>query len=277
MKYISIFILLVFLANSCTEEISILSLENRTPVVEGYLFANQPIDSIRVTESISYSGDGSLRAIQNLDMTISNDENVFPLSHDGDGFYSNREILVEEDKVYKLSFEFGEKTVSACTYVNPAKDVAISKTSIDLSKIEFTGPGQGGLQGLPDQEIVEVTWNNKELNYYFVDVENVESNPEYVNGIFEFLDEQNVELPQRFFRSEPEIIDFYTLDTRRELQFFGTYEIIIYRLNTEYAALYESVGSSSISLREPPSNVKNGLGIFTAVTPHKLYLEVNKK
>ncbi|MFT4567954.1 MAG: hypothetical protein ACI9FN_002922, partial [Saprospiraceae bacterium] len=57
----------------------------------------------------------------------------------------------------------------------------------------------------------------------------------------------------------------------------GTYEITVYRLNAEYAALYNTIGSSTLSLQEPPSNIENGLGICTAVTAHKLRLEVVKK
>jgi len=63
----------------------------------------------------------------------------------------------------------------------------------------------------------------------------------------------------------------------RELRLYGTYKIIVYRLNAEYAALYKTIGSSSLSIQEPPSNINNGLGIFTSVTPHTFFLEVIEK
>ena len=121
---------------------------------------------------------------------------------------------------------------------------------------------------------MEIEWNNEENNYYFVDIQNIESSPEFVN---ELLQQFSDEIPETFFTSEPEITSVYSINSNRELRYFGTYEITVYRLNVEYAALYTSSNNSTISLEEPPTNIINGLGIFTAVTPHKLTLEVKKK
>ncbi len=266
--------------SSCAEEISLTTLENRTAVVAGYLFANQPIDSIRITESISYAGDGTLNTIDGLNVIINDGSQDVILESIGNGYYRNPEHIVQEDRTYSISFEFEGEIVSGESYVNPSKEIGISRDVLELEQIEFSGPGGGGPPrglGGEDQEVVEVTWENDEGSYYFVDVENVEDDPEFVNGIFEFFEDQGIEPPQLFFRSEPEIVDFYTLNTLRELQFFGTYVITVYRLNAEYAALYESVGTSTLTLQEPPSNINNGLGIFTAVTPHEVILEVIKK
>lgn len=38
------------------------------------------------------------------------------------------------------------------------------------------------------------------------------------------------------------------------------------------AALYKTSGNTSLSLSQPPSNVKNGLGIFTGVASDRLFL-----
>ena len=216
-------------ALGCTEEVSLLSSETETPVVEAYIFANESIDSIRVTKSISYSGDGVLENIDNLEITISDGVEDIRLDPIGNGYYSKLDYIVEEDKTYTLEFDYEGRTIMGTTYVLPSKDISFSRSSLRLEKIEFNGPGQGGGPGLlGQQEIVEVSWNNSENNYYFVDVKIIEDDPEYVNGLFDFLEEQDIELPQQFFRSEPDIVDFYTLDTRRELQFFGTYEVIVF-------------------------------------------------
>ena len=281
MKNILVIIATTLIISSCTEEISLTTLEDRTAVVAGYIFANQPIDSIRITESISYAGDGTLNTIDGLNVIINDGSEDLILESIGNGYYRNLNHIVQEDRTYSISFEFEGEIVSGESYVNPTKEISISKEVLELEKIEFSGPGGGGGPGrgfgAGDQEVVEVTWENDEGSYYFVDVENVEDDPEYVNGIFEFFEAQGIERPQRFFRSEPEIVDFYVLNTQRELMFFGTYVITVYRLNAEYAALYQSVGTSTLNLEEPPSNIKNGLGIFTAVTPHEVVLEVVKK
>ena len=121
---------------------------------------------------------------------------------------------------------------------------------------------------IPDP--VEVSWNNEDGDYYYVLIKNIETDPEYVNENIAQLDGQFL------FITEPLITDFYAIRTRQELTQYGTYQIIVFRVNPEYAALYESSGSSTLSLEEPPSNIVNGLGIFTGVSSDTLYLEVNK-
>ena len=74
----------------------------------------------------------------------------------------------------------------------------------------------------------------------------------------------------------PQISDFYAIRTRRDLTQFGTYQIIVFRVNPEYAALYKSSGNSTLSLEEPPTNIENGFGIFTGASSDTLYLEVIK-
>ena len=109
----------------------------------------------------------------------------------------------------------------------------------------------------------------------YVVIENIEDNPEFVNDLLaEFQANGNA---RRFFQiTEPEISDFYAINALRDLTQFGTYRIIVYRVNPEYAALYETAGTSSISIASPPSNIENGLGIFTGVSSDTVYLEVIK-
>ena len=78
------------------------------------------------------------------------------------------------------------------------------------------------------------------------------------------------------FISEPQISAFYAIRTQRELLQFGTYQIIFLRVNLEYTGLFGSSGSSTLSLEEPPTNIVNGLGIFTGVSSDTLYLEVTR-
>ena len=98
-------------------------------------------------------------------------------------------------------------------------------------------------------------------------------NADNINSLFE-----NPDLPFRRFnlQTEPEVTDFYRIDPRRQLQQFGLHRVVIYRVNPEYAALYETAGSSTLSITAPPSNIENGRGIFTGVSSDTLYFEVKK-
>jgi len=261
MKFFKIFFLFInaILIVSCNQE-SIEQAETKTTIVEGYLSAGNPVDSLRVTQSYSYGQmEEEIITLNDLIITLADDNNQFELRSIGNGYYQNTDLIIDAGKFYQLEFERDGEIISA--------ETSISRTQVGLKKIEAGVFPTGGIT-IPDP--VEVSWNNTNGDYYYVLIKNIETNPEYVNeNIAEFEG-------QLQFITEPLISDFYAIRTQRELLQFGTYQIIVFRVNPEYAALYESSGSSTLSLEEPPSNIVNGLGIFTGVSSDTLYLEVTK-
>ncbi len=279
MKYI--YLLLISIAIISCEKQDTTITTNDAIVVLAYLYADTPIDSIRVTKTIPYTSEDGLEVIDDLSIIISTADEDILLESIGDGYYRNLDHIIQQETAYSLYFEYNGKEISSQTYIKSSVDVSLSRTEIELDKVELPEIGQGGPGGpggpgvQPDEEIVDIIWQNDNSDYYFVVIENIEEEPEYVNEFFQQL-ENDEDRPQRVFRTEPDIMDTYSINSRRELQTYGTYEIIVYRLNTEYAALYNTVGSSTLSIEEPPSNIVNGLGIFTGVTAHTVYLEVNE-
>ena len=55
-----------------------------------------------------------------------------------------------------------------------------------------------------------------------MDVYNTDSEAEYVNG---FLEEIQNDIPSTFFRFEPDIINEYAINLRRELRTYGIYHV----------------------------------------------------
>ena len=275
MKYKSFFLFafLLFL-NACTEESSV-TLDTQTAVVEAYLFAGQPADSVRIIQSYSYARENTdLITLKELEVQISDGQQRYDLDHSTEGVYQNPEFIPQSGQTYVLTFDHNGETVRSETYVPQKRTISISKASVRLEKIrdigEFIDSGFGG-----DQDAIEVEWDNSEGDYYYVVIENMEDNPEFVNDLLAEFQANGNALP--FFQiTEPEISNFYAISTRRDLTQFGTYRIIVYRVNPEYAALYETAGTSSISIASPPSNIENGLGIFTGVSSDTVYLEVIK-
>jgi len=267
---INICIVLATLFAACEQE-SNSALVTVTPVVEAYLFAGNPMDSIKITQSNSYaSTDTTVTTLDDLQVSISDGTNSYSLTPIGNGFYQNLEVQVEENRNYTLEFTHENEQISAETYVPVKKEVSISATEISMEKIvQGSFPNFGDI---PDP--VELTWNNSEGDYYYVLVENLEKNPEPTNEFFASDEFQN-----RGFRfiSEPQIMDFYSINPRREIQQFGRHRIIVFRVNPEYALLYESSGNTSTTITQPPSNVVNGLGIFTGVSSDTVFLQVRKQ
>ena len=55
---------------------------------------------------------------------------------------------------------------------------------------------------------------------------------------------------------------------------FGRYSVKVYHINQEYADLYENRTQDSRDLNEPPSNIANGLGVFSAFNSQEKFFEV---
>ncbi len=272
MKNTSIILLLFTALLTACEEESITNTSTETAVVTGYLFAGQPCDSIRITEATSYDSTDSLTVtLDDLVVTLSNGSQTFVLTAIGEGYYRNPDLVIESGKTYTMQFEHNEVAVSAQTFVPVQREFALSDTLIEMEKIEFgSGPPTGGFTTV---DPIELSWDNPEGDYYYVVVQNIEDDPEYVNEIFE---EQDSLFRNFRFISEPQVMDFYNIDPRREIEQFGTHRVILFRVNPEYAALYNVSGASTLSIAQPPSNVENGLGILTGVASDTLFFEVKK-
>ena len=277
MKYIKITILLsafAFLLFACEKQ-NIEDIETKTAVIEGYLYDGQSVDSLKITQSFSYSQmDTNVITLDELDVILSESTNQYPLTSIGNGIYQNSEVTIEQDKSYRLEFVWEGESISAETYIPLKKEAQLSLIEVELPKIELGANGGGIITGTLDP--VEITWDNSEGDYYYIVITNIESDPEYVNENVAANIAANGSAPRFIFITEPQISDFYAINARRELTQYGTHQVIVFRVNPEYAALYESSGNSTLSLEQPPTNVENGLGIFTGVSSDTLYLEVKK-
>ena len=271
MKFIKLITLLssIALLFLACEKQSTEVIESKTTVVEGYLHAGKTIDGLKITQSNSLAIVDTIIALDDLVVNISDSSNQYALNSIGNGMYQNTELIIENDKNYRLEIERDGAVISAETYIPNKKEAQISLTQVELPKIELNAP-----TGIPTGSInaVEITWGNSEGDYYYISISNIELNPEIVNE----NDAANGEQLRRAIISEPQISNFYAIFPRREFSHYGTHQIIVYRVNPEYAALYEHSGNSTLSLEEPPTNIENGFGIFTGASSDTLYLEVVK-
>ena len=264
-KY-SFFIIILLALNAC-DSTTELDLKEDTVVLDAYLYAGQAIDSIKVSLSNAASDTTDFETLDDLIITISDDNQSIELEPMGNGYYQKLDFFIETETNYSISFEYKETTISASTYIPAKKEATISLSEIEIEPITPGKPPSG-----TPHEPIEVTWNNSEGDYYYVLTQNIEENPEYIITALNGNDTR-----RRFsFITEPQIIDTYNVDARRDIQQYGTHEVIVFRVNPEYAALYETSGTTSNNLVQPPTNVENGLGIFTGVSSDTLILEVTE-
>ncbi len=273
-KYV--LIALIALAACTNEGDSYLDLG--TPVVEGYLFVDSDFDHFRLTKAIPYTDDGTgeLETIDNADVKLMVDGTEYFLTPTGDTLGSY--ILLEENisvtpgMQAAFEFEMNGNLVSATTTIpEKVQNVSVSPAYISLEKIE-----EGDFGFSENEETIEVSWENNDSSYFYVKMECMENDPVFVNYRMEEMMEENddfdiVEIKSQV--SRPERTDIFNLRSR-QISFFGTYRIVVYHINDEYANLFEQLDNSSNSITEPQTNIINGKGIFTGVATDTLYFEV---
>lgn len=242
-------------------------------VVEAFLFTDLPVDNIRVTEAIPLSQvsdtDSLERPVNDAQVSLARGSERFLLTASGeDGYYhyDGNDLTVSEGDVFQLNVQRGSTTVSATTAVpRPPVAVDLSTNQVEVVRL-LIGPtgllNPGGADAVRESLLnagITVSWDNPNADLHFVVIESIiEGQPDYILPEF-ILDEI------RNFRlvTEPTDADFFDVDLR-SMETFGQYVATVYRVNQEYADLYESREQDSRDLNEPVSNIEGGLGVFSA-------------
>ena len=234
-------------------------------VVEAFLYAGEPIDDIHLSTVIPLDSEDSLGTpINDADVRLIKDGITYaltPSGSDGSYFYSGTDLSVETDDVFRLEVDRGGTHITAETTVPPAP------TGVTMAVTEVRVPSAGEdfrasrtlFQSLFQENTLSVTWDNPEAESYFVTLETPASDapdyllPEFVREIFSG------------FRlvTQPTTANFFDIPIL-SLEVTGTYQTTVYRINQEYADLYENREQDSRDLNEPPTNVEGGLGVFSA-------------
>lgn len=267
--YKNIFFLITltsFILFSCDEEP--VNLEDiQEVVVEGYLAAGTSAQ-IRLTELIVFGNEDSLQTIDDAEVYISSDNETYSLEPIGDGFYKNEDLVFQAEATYNLEFEYFGKTITASTFIpSKTEELSISESLIYRTQInDFTD-----LQNQDIPEPTEVTWTDPNDSYYFISLKNLEADPELVNNLFA---DNNIERPEII--TPPEVTNTYFINQFRDITHFGNYEVIVFKVNPEYAELYQADDLNTNSFTEAATNIENGFGIFTGVNSDTILFEVKQ-
>ena len=255
MKKISILILILSLILfSCEKGI----LQQSTPrdliVVEAYLYEGEPVDDIYLASLLLYgSEDTIVQTISDAEIEIIHKNNHYALvSSDSLGhyFYPGTDLEIIQGDNYRININYYNRLTTAETIV-PAPPTGISisneKIYIDLANVKEYW------RNMPE---IEITWDESGNDYYYILVENIENDP---------IDIYSGGKAGRGFRkiTRPVQGNSYTFMPLEIIQQYGLHLIKIFRVNKEYADLYESMNQDSRDLNEPLSNMLNAFAIFS--------------
>jgi hypothetical protein len=258
---ITAFLSLIFL-NACTDNAS----KNIIPqlaVVEAYLSPNNIID-VLIRKELPFSDTTTtIEVLPNLVVKVGYDNKTVTLKAVGNGHYVS-DFKVDSLKTYRLFFDYGGKTVEATTTI-PSKPLGFKTSASDIKFPDFKNATTR-----PEFPELKLTWTNTQSQYHLVVVKTTEASP-VSTGIFPAGSGPSAK--ER--RNKPTQDNYFEVRIPT-LEYWGKYDMILYRINADYAALYTDSGSNSLNLTSPTTNVKNGLGIFTGVSADTLKLLVRQ-
>ncbi len=251
------------------------------PIVEAYLAPGHTV-SMKVSTEIPYTTDSAYaQPIEGLVISITGSDGTnYLLKEKENGVYESDTKLGEEGTIYSMQFLYRGRNISAETILPPKPtNFQMDSTVIHRVARDFSNgfqPGSGGFgPGGFQQDFnsqISLSWNNPDNVYHFVAAQSLESNPVEIT-ILPTNEGNFPQRPPRGFNNQPTQSDASSMRSQ-QFEYFGRYTIILYRLNPDYAALYENTSTTTQNIATPVSTIENGLGIFTGVNADTLILNV---
>jgi len=248
---------MVLLITACGEELMRYDVSIDTPIVESYLQEGANELTVQLYSMEAYLKDEYMlsKPISGLQLNI----NGKALTETTEGKYSLNlgNDTIRGHQQYDLSFEYLGKTVSASTSIPES----ITNLNIEPSYITRTSSSYYYWNEADTTEI-KLTWDDYDRSYYQIYIESPASS-----------DMPSPDGGMMFRRRMMQPFQGNSYVTRTmEFRAAGNYSIYVYRVNKEYADLYERI--SSTDLANPSSAIENAFGIFTAMSVAKIGFRV---
>jgi hypothetical protein len=254
----------------CSEESPLVPQESLV-VLQAYLYVDRPIRDIRLTSTLSLDAEGEVAPpINDAKVTLTKDAARYslPPSAGDSGYYhyDGVDLTVKPGDRFTIEVECFGKTATGTTVVPSApKDLGISSDTLAVPDFSNISPGN-----FPDFRSAQlrVHWSNPDASYYYLVIENVDANPEQIESSFPTSPMRIITQPTA---RDSLIVSAFTLTH------YGRHRVTLYRVNQEYVDLYESRQQDSRNLNEPLTNIKNGVGIFTAFNSDSVFFYARKE
>jgi hypothetical protein len=268
MKWPIIYILLLLVVLSACDNNPVIPNETQT-VIQAYLYAGSNVDQVYVYESaVIGSTDSTNTPVSNASVYVYQNGTQFKLRSDakvaGKYAYEGTGLSITPGKTYQLDVVVNGRTSSAeCTVPNPPLGVQTSQSTMTYKKESISTP-MGTMTFWTSDDSLKIEWANPGNDYYYILVESIDPNRTVV---------QSDTLRRFRFVTQPTQDAYYRV-VPFSVNYTGRYRALVYRVNKEYVDLYRSREQDSRSLNEPPTNIKNGLGIFTAFASDSVFFDV---
>jgi len=262
-----IIMLIAILTFSCEDNLAPVPDEDLI-VVRAYIYAGQPVKDINLMSTLALDDESikavpidsaevilkrgveswTLEPVYHYDTTET--DTVFDITY----AYPDSDLVVVQGDSFTLEINYAGQQLTAETLVPTAPDSF--KASIDTLWVpEFKRNIDYVRWIFADSNTVRLYWDNPDNVYHYLIMDNVETDPQSLEK----------QLPPRWrrFISQPFVDTTYTM-LASNITHFGRHDIVLFHVQSDYVLLYQSSGQNSRDLNEPYSNIKGGLGMFTA-------------
>ena len=265
--------LLTLMVAACESDLDFIAPDPDVFVIQAFLFADEPVTNVTVTGVLPIDADSTEVApvISDASITLIRDGVRFELvatsGEPGRYNYPGSDLLIGLGDVFQLEAIVDGKMATAETVVPlPPVGLALSDDSLEAPVFQPGGGGRGG-GGILAAGIT-AKWSNAGRQLHFVVIDNLEASPEILptTEIFSRFAARIVQQPTAADSSVVRIIT---------LTHYGQHRLKLYRVNDEYADLYEGLEQDSRDLNEPPSNIHGALGVFSAFSADSAFFRVH--
>ena len=266
------YIILSLLFISCDDETSI----EENFVVEAFLFQGEKVDDIKIKETKLWNSDDTIDVMignGNIKLYANGDE--FDLSYDNfrQLYISNEEIDITSGSTYGIRVEVNNRVATAETIV-PSKPVGLRLTEdkIIIPQLKLSPGLPNVLSNLFQNARTNIEWDNPNNEYHYLTVKYVgnQEDPiftdDFPGAIGDFFSNFSLQSAP----SQEEIYNVICMSLKN----YGKYLVTLYKINDDYVRLFESEVQDGTELNEPPSNIINAFGIFTAFASDTISFEI---
>lgn len=241
-------------------------------VVQAFLFTDEPVVGITVTGVLAIDADSTAvpDPISDADLVLYRNGAPFPLvptdTLPGSYHYDGDDLPVRVGDEFRLEARWRDQFATATTVVpDPPVGLGLSTDAIEAPTFDGGG-GFGGGGGFAIESVV-ARWDNAASQLYFVVIDNLEADPEILptTEIFSRFAPRLIQQPTA---ADSSLVNPFVLTH------FGEHRLKLYRVNDEYADLYEGLEQDSRDLNEPPSNIDGALGVFSAFAADSAFFRV---
>jgi len=247
------------------------------PTVDGIVYAGRK-PKIHLSLPIGYGNDATSQInIDNAQVIMTISGVKYALISKGNGDYENDKVILKAGQELELMIVYDGNTLTSSTVVpTKPKNLKASESQIQIA-VPTGGGGPFGGGGGFNQATAALTWDNDIQEYYVLLTKNIENSPEQI--IFQGSNGGggNLEggVPPTERLSQPTQTNTQNIN-QRQFSYYGNYQFILFKVNSEYNNLYNNRGQSSLNLTNPPTNIINGFGIFTAMNADTVGVKVVK-